>query len=671
MRGPEFLKLVATRPPASRMDPALAAFFREYLEGEKAVAFGGRLVLNSHFPPWPSAAFDAFLRQYAGIGESGGARRLFSVTLAVTNRCRYRCWHCYNAGRSFTDTPLGELKRLARDLQEHGAVMVTLTGGEPLLRHDLEEVVRAFDERACLVLNTTGDGLSPSRAGALKDAGLFALGVSLDSVDEAEHDRLRGVPGAFRTALAAISLARDAGLYPYVITVARHELLERGGIMAFLSFAQAAGAREVHLLEPAPIGRLAGHAEVRLSPAEREQIIALQREVAAREDLPVLSCFAYFESARFFGCGAGLTHLYIDGSGELCPCNLVPLSFGNVTEEPLDAILARMARHFDRPRPSCVGCDLAGKYPGGRVPAPPALSELLCAEHLPREHALPEFYRIRAEAAERAPVGAAELREAYDRVHADYDEFWLAEAGKPIEELVARLAVPPDARIFEAGCGTGYGTALLAAKAGPGASYLAVDLSAGMLSEARRRLSAAGIPGVTFDQGDALERLGAGGPFDIVFTSWVLGYIPLAPFFAAASRALAPGGRLAFVAHRDRSPREPLELFGEIVAEDPSVLLKSVAFDFPLDLDHARRELSTAGLQVVEAWDGAAVFHYPDARGVLEHLLKSGAGTAYHEALDPARRPALEAEFLRRLAARHPSGPIAVVHDCVSVIARR
>jgi len=669
MRGTDFLKILASRPPASRMDPSLAAFFREYLEGEKAVEFGGKLVLNSHFPPYPSPAFDAFLAQFGGIGESGAARRLFSITLAVTNRCRYGCWHCYNAGRSSKDVPLDSLQKLARELQEHGGVMVTLTGGEPLLRPDLEEVARAFDERACLVLNTTGDGLTPERARALKDSGLFALGVSLDSTDEASHDRLRGHPGAFRTALDALEMAERAGLYSYVIAVARREMLEHGRIMDYLSFARNAGAREVHLLEPAPTGRLSGHDEVRLSTAERESIIALQKEVALREDLPILSCFAYFESERYFGCGAGLTHIYVDGSGELCPCNLVPMSFGNVTMEPLDGILERMGRHFRLPRPSW--CMLAGKYPAGKVPLPPDLSEKLCEEHLPREHPVPVFFRLRAEAARRSAVGAGELREAYDRVHSDYEEFWLKEAGKPVEELVAKLEVPQKARIFEAGCGTGYGTALLAAKAGPGATYLAVDLSEGMLSEARRRLAGTGLPGVRFEHGDAMEKLAGGGPFDVVFTSWVLGYIPLRPFFAAAAKALVPGGKLAFVVHRDLSPREPLELFAEIVAEDPSAMLKAVAFDFPADLAHARREVENAGLRIVEAWDGAATFRYPDAKGVLEHLLKSGAGTAYYDALDQARRPALEGEFLRRLSARHPSGNIPVVHDCVSVIAEK
>ena len=82
--------------------------------------------------------------------------------------------------------------------------MITLTGGEPLLRDDLEEIVELFDDRSCLIVGTTGDGLSAERAKRLRSRGVFGIGISLDSTDEQEHDRLRGMKGAFRTALSAL-----------------------------------------------------------------------------------------------------------------------------------------------------------------------------------------------------------------------------------------------------------------------------------------------------------------------------------------------------------------------------------------------------------------------------------------------------------------------------------
>ncbi|MBI4880196.1 MAG: methyltransferase domain-containing protein, partial [Planctomycetes bacterium] len=561
MRGDEFFSMLASRPPFSRIDPALAAFFKGYLAHEKAVDFDGRTVINSHFPPYPSRAFDTFTEHFFDFGVSGPTRRLFSVTLAVTNRCRFRCWHCYNSGRSQKDLPLETLRGVAAELQSLGAVCITLTGGEPLLRDDLEDIVGAFDDRSCLVLNTTGDGLTPERARALRERGLFGAGVSLDSDDGAEHDRLRGRPGAFRAALEALRAAGAAGLYPYVIAVATREFLEPGRFQRFQRFVEEAGALEIHLLEPTATGRLAGRSDVVLSDAERELLLRYQREAAAQDGGPVVSSFAYLESDGAFGCGAGLTHLYIDGSGEVCPCNLVPLSFGNAGQEGLRAALDRMGRIFHHPRPGCIGRLLAGHIPPGAVPAPPDLSAAACARCLPREHALPEFFRVREEAAARRGVGAAELREAYDRVHEDYDAFWLSEAAGPVDDLVDRLAPCGDLRVLEAGCGTGYGTSRLAARLGPGTEYLAVDLSSGMIEEARRRLEAMDLRGVRFETGDALEAMRHARSLDLVFTSWVLGYIELKPFFEAVATALAPGGQLAFVVHREFSPREPLEIF--------------------------------------------------------------------------------------------------------------
>ena len=207
--------------------------------------------------------------------------------------------------------------------------------------------------------------------------------------------------------------------------------------------------------------------------------------------------------------------------------------------------------------------------------------------------------------------------------------------------------------VFEAGCGTGYATALLARRA---AQVLAVDLSEAMQTEARARIQAQGLQNVRFMTGDALAALESDGGYDRIFSSWVLGYIPLVPFFAAARRALKPGGQLGFVVHRENSPREALEIFGELVAEDPTVLQKRVAFDFPRDTDHVRTLLQAAGFEIQSLWQDSIVFRYGSPEQVLEHLLKSGAGTAFHDAIDPARRPALTERFLQILAARHAPG---------------
>ena len=667
MRGDIFFQNIAKRPPFTKLHPRVAGFLKQYFSKEKVIPFGEKFVVNTHFPPLPSPAFDSLVKQFAELGNAA-TRRLYSVTLAVTNRCPFNCWHCYNAGRSQEDIPLPVLQALARELQDLGAALVTLTGGEPLLRNDLPEILQSFDARSCLVLGSTGEGLTSECARGLRQCGLFAVGISLDSDRESEHDSLRGRPGAFRSALRALQVARESGLYPYVVSVATREFLVRSRFLPFLRFAASAGALEVHLLEPNATGKLAGRTDVLLTAAERRHIFEYQSEVASDDTLPVLSSFAYLESPDAFGCGAGLTHLYIDGSGEVCPCNLVPLAFGNLTREPFRQILDRMGQHFCRPRSACVGRLLVKNFPQVSLPARPEVSEQICRDHLPRVHPVPAFFRIRDEV-QGNETGALELQAAYNRVHKDYDEFWLVAAAPPVDALVDAMRWTHGQTVFEAGCGTGYATVLLARRA---KRVLAVDISEAMQEEARTRIRAAGLGNVQFLIGDALAALEGGERFDCIFSSWVLGYIPLAPFLAAASQALHPGGQLAFIVHRENSPREPLEIFAELVAEDPTVLQKRVAFDFPPDTEHVAALLQSVGLKIFTLFQDQIVFRYRTPEEVLEHLLKSGAGTAFYDAIDPVRRDELTKRFLRELEQRHKEQvELEVCHEYVACIATR
>ena len=112
MRGDEFFQTISKRPPFTKLHPRVAGFFKKYFSKEKVVSFDGRYVVNTHFPPYPSAAFDQLVGQFGALGDAA-TRRLYSVTLAVTNRCPFKCWHCYNAGRSQRDMPLDALRNLA------------------------------------------------------------------------------------------------------------------------------------------------------------------------------------------------------------------------------------------------------------------------------------------------------------------------------------------------------------------------------------------------------------------------------------------------------------------------------------------------------------------------------------------------------------------------------
>jgi hypothetical protein len=97
-----------------------------------------------------------------------------------------------------------------------------------------------------------------------------------------------------------------------------------------------------------------------------------------------------------------------------------------------------------------------------------------------------------------------------------------------------------------------------------------------------------------------------------------------------------------------------------------------VAFDFPRDGQHAQTAVEAAGLNVQELWEDQIVFGYGTAAEVLNHLLQSGAGTAFYDAIDPARRAPLTQRFLERLARRNqPHAGFRVGHEYVACVARK
>ena len=190
-----------------------------------------------------------------------------------------------------------------------------------------------------------------------------------------------------------------------------------------------------------------------------------------------------------------------------------------------------------------------------------------------------------------------------------------------------------------------------------------------MLSVAKGRLAGSRTL-IRFRQGDALVEIGEGGPWDVVFTCWVLGYIPLDPFFSVAAENLVSDGRLLFLVHRADSPREPLQIFTRLAAEHDGTLFRQVAFDFPEGADDARERLERAGFEIEDLWEDALTFRCADAQAALDHLMESGAGTAYYEAVRPELRDALSRRFVGELAGRYPDGPIDIIHDYIGCVAR-
>ncbi|MEF8807349.1 TIGR04347 family pseudo-SAM/SPASM protein [Natronomonas sp.] len=137
------------------------------------------------------------------------------VVWNTTNRCNLKCVHCY-AGAKSTPEPdelsTAEAKRLLTQLADYGAPVVLFSGGEPLVREDLTELVaHAADSGIRPVLSTNGTLLTAERARELKAAGLAYAGISVDGLAD-RNDEFRGVDGAFEAAVEGIETCLDVGL---------------------------------------------------------------------------------------------------------------------------------------------------------------------------------------------------------------------------------------------------------------------------------------------------------------------------------------------------------------------------------------------------------------------------------------------------------------------------
>lgn len=137
------------------------------------------------------------------------------VVWNITRRCNLKCVHCYAHAKdqAFTDElSTDEGKKIIDDLAQFGAPVILFSGGEPLARKDLPELADyAVKKGMRAVISTNGTLITPAVARTLKQIGLSYVGISLDGM-EAVNDRFRGVPGAFKKAMAGIENCKAAGI---------------------------------------------------------------------------------------------------------------------------------------------------------------------------------------------------------------------------------------------------------------------------------------------------------------------------------------------------------------------------------------------------------------------------------------------------------------------------
>lgn len=291
-----------------------------------------------------------------------------------TWRCNLSCLHCGSDCKSSSmlpDMPAEDFLRAIDSLLPHvdpHRLNIVITGGEPLVRSDLEKVgLELYRRELPWGIVTNGMLLSDSRFRSLRQAGLHNLTISLDGLEET-HNWMRGNALSFGRALGAIRMAAKAGNlnFDVVTCVNRRSLDELDAVKELLV---EAGVKKWRLFTIFPSGRAAAHPEFDLTGEEVTQLMDFI--VATRGEGRIKASFccegflgAYEGQVRdyFFECAAGVSvgSVLLDGGIGACPSIRADYRQGNIYKDDFwDVWQNRFEQYRDRrwmKRGVCAGC---------------------------------------------------------------------------------------------------------------------------------------------------------------------------------------------------------------------------------------------------------------------------------------------------------------------------
>ncbi len=302
----------------------------------------------------------ADLRKDAAFAVGLARKRPFQVLLQVTNRCNMTCDFCDfwpNGVAPQLELTTDDFRRLAAQLAELGTMFISVEGGEPLVRKDIIEILRALSKRHVTCLYTNGWFVTPKLAHDIFEAGVTQVGVSIDYPDAANHDRRRGIAGATERAWRAVGQLRDAapagGRAVHVMTVLmedNHQDLERlleqsreAGVGHWITLVSVSGYRR-------------GTGGIKPSAPMSARLLELRRQFdhfrVFRDYVSGIDAFNDGNLDALPRCRAGDQSFNIDHQGGVSPCiEHIDWTAGNIRDEALGPILDRM--HGD---PRVAGC---------------------------------------------------------------------------------------------------------------------------------------------------------------------------------------------------------------------------------------------------------------------------------------------------------------------------
>ena len=373
--------------------------------------------------------------------------RPYVVSWNLTYRCNLACEHCYlDAGgaplvgtENFADrSELGteECFRVIDEIAAFAPECVTiLTGGEPLLRRDILEIVRRASERGLwVVVGTNGVSITENLARRLAEAGARGLSLSLDALDSDRHDRFRNVRGAWRNTVEGAKILHRTGL-PFIVqtTAGSHNIGELEAIADFAHDRLAARVWNLYFLVPTGRGQFVSD----ITPAQYDEVLASLYRIQRKYDRRMLvnaKCAPHYiktvlenavrpasrqagsqtdpiptdpdwapadagpattpgvSAIRTYsggagGCPAGTHYMGIRPNGDVTPCPYLPVFAGTLRSSSLADLWTSSALFADIRRRTSLGgrcgeCEMNGHCGGCRARAYGMTGDLMAEDPL-------------------------------------------------------------------------------------------------------------------------------------------------------------------------------------------------------------------------------------------------------------------------------------------------
>lgn len=337
-------------------------------------------------------------------------RAPFLVIWETTQACALACRHCRASarpGRDPAELTTEEGRRVVRQTAEMGTPLIVFSGGDPVSRPDLLELVSEGKRRGLrtATIPAATDALTADLVGRLRDAGLDQLALSLDFPDGQLHDAFRGVPGAFAKTMRAVDWAHRAGLPLQINTTLCADSAPFLAPMA--AFVESLGIVFWEVFFLVPIGRGSGLGGLR--PEECERLFGLLHRVQQKSSFIVKVTeaphYRRYVAQRVRraagghhrpggavsmpsvlttsegpghtvglaprGVNAGNGFLFVSHRGQVFPSGFLPLAAGSVREQTLADIyrhapLMRALRDPDRLEDRCGRCEFRQICGGSR-----------------------------------------------------------------------------------------------------------------------------------------------------------------------------------------------------------------------------------------------------------------------------------------------------------------